>query len=169
MGTTKEGDPRPSPAGPAEPGLLYCPFSEWHLLRATQLSPTGRWEGPCAGDPVPTLLPGRWRAGLRAAVVLGCRPDQDHHVPECVEMGLCTNLKRTQQFQVTVPRAIRRWEERGRGGGREEAQRGSRGPSPRACIAADCKGSWGGGSACLLSVPAHVAGPQRPSTGSLVS
>lgn len=70
---------------------------------SSRLSPTVWWEdrraaswawGRCSA-----WLPALWGSSA---------------VSKYVEMSLCTTLRRAQQFQVTVPRALGRWEERGR-------------------------------------------------------
>lgn len=49
---------------------------------------------------------------------------------------------------MTVPRAMRRWEERGQGDSREETQRGQ-GPMALGSTVADSPDFWIQGSACL--------------------
>lgn len=57
-----------------------------------------------------------WQAEEQVQGSLWClasSPGGEHPQSPSVEMSLCTTLRRL--FQVTVPRGMRRWEERGPG------------------------------------------------------
>lgn len=73
------------------------------------------WEGPwlCFGR---QKSGGGGQGGLRC---LASSPRREHAQSQCVEMNLCTTLRRAWPFQVMAPRGRRRWEERGPGDSRE--------------------------------------------------
>lgn len=142
-----------SQAKPAEAGSLRCPFGCAHPLRATQLSPTGQSEGSRAEDPG---CPWSWcpspsrQVGELGWKLWWCLASSPTEIitSEGVEMNLCTTSRRAQQLQVTGPRVMRRWEERGWGDSRKAAQR-SQGPTALGSTAADSSGSQVWGPACL--------------------
>lgn len=90
-----------------------------HFLRAAQC----QWSLGRYIRRGPWLLLGRQSSlwGLASS------PCVEHPQSKCVEMNLCTTLRRAWSFQVMVPRGIRRWEERGPGDSRELTPKGVKG------------------------------------------